>query len=236
MPSRELTGLLRTHLRELGFQPPDPLPLRPVRRGRPGDVQTAVAGSIAGPGAAHLADALAARLRREDALAQVQAEAGHLRLTLTTAALTDGVRRLLSSGPAAGPEPRTHAGWPAHLVPVAYAHARCRNVARAARAHGVRPTPGAELDRTLSAVVDREHTRALLVRLALEPPGGRGAEVALRDLATTYQDFYTRTRTAPRGAEPVTSEHRTHLALTEASAVALATGLASLALHAPEHL
>lgn len=235
----ELTALLSTHLCELGFGPPEPIPLRPVRRDRPGDFSTAVARTVTGrrQGADQLAQDLADRLRGASGLAQVHAEAGYLTLTLTTGALAGGVHRLLDGARAAPVGVRPGEGeWPGDLLPVAFAHARCRNVARAARAHDVRPARGEELDTTVGAVVGLEHTRALLVRLAADSPGGRGGVVLLRDLATTYQDFYSRTRTAPRGVEPVTSRHRTHLALTEATAAALAAGLASLGLHAPEHL
>ncbi|WP_168211796.1 DALR anticodon-binding domain-containing protein [Ruania zhangjianzhongii] len=237
MPS-QLAELLSTHLSELGCRTPEPIRLRPVRRGQPGDLGTAVAYAAAGsgPAAERLAGELADRLRGAPGFAEVRTEAGYLTLTLTTDVLLDSVRRLLRPGAGATPTRALDGGWPAGLLPVALAHARCRNVARAARAHGVRPTLGAELTTTGSAVVDRDLTRALLVRLTADHPGGRGAAVALRDLATTYQDFYAGTRTAPRGAGPVTSKHRTHLALTEATAVALATGLASLGLHAPEHL
>lgn len=241
----ELAGLLRTCLIGLGRTPAAQIRLRPVRRGRPGDWSTAVARTLAEPGrdAERLVTALADRLRSEAVVTEVHTEHGYLTLTLSTAALTGGVHRLLrdthattASPPATGPRPAADRGWPADLLPVAFAHARCRNVARAARAHGVRPFHGELLDSALRAVVDQEHTRDLLVRLGAQTPGDRGGAVLLRDLAATFQDFYVRTRTAPRGAEPVTSTHRTHLALTEATAVALATGLSSLSLYAPEHL
>ena len=228
----ELTELLGRHLHELDCPVPEVIDLQPVRRGRSGDLSTAVAHRVAGAGAGQLAVRLARRLEGVGAVAQARAEAGYLILTLTTTALATGVRQLLDTAPRRA----TGTAWPAPLHPVAFAHARCRNVARAARAHGVRPDPGAELESTLTAVVGERHTRRLLVRLTLDRPGGTGAAVALRDLAACYQDFYRRTRTAPRGSEPVASVHRTHLAVTEATAVALATGLAALGLHAPEHL
>src|SRR5699024_796992 len=103
------------------------------------------------------------------------------------------------------------------------------------RAHGVRPVHGEALDSAVRAVVDQEHTRDLLVRLGTPTPAGRGGAVLLRDLAATFGDFYVRTRTAPRGADPATSSHCTYLALTEATAVALATALSAPGLHAPEH-
>ena len=237
MPS-ELTDLLGAHLRDLGCRPPERVRLRPVRRGRPGDVATAVAHTVAGPGSAaqYLAGKLADRLRNEPALAQVRAEAGYLTLTLTTAALAAGVHRLLDQGALRAPRQASIGQWPVDLHPVALAHARCRNVARAAHAHGVRPALGEELDAALTVVVGNDYTRSLVVRLGAPAPAGRGAAVTLRDLAASYQDFYARTRTAPRAAEPITSTHRIHLALTEASAVALAAGLSSFGLHAPEHL
>ena len=235
MPS-ELTELLGAHLRDLGYRPPEPIRVRVVRQGQLGDVATAVARTVAGPDAQHLASRLAGRLRSDPGLAQVRAEAGYLTLTLTTGALAGGVRRLLSPGAARPSRRVTTDRWPADLRPVAFAHARCRNVARAAHAHGVRPPQGEDLEVGLTAVVGNDCTRSLLVRLGTPTPAGRGAAVTLRELATSYQDFYARTRTAPRGSEPVTSTHRIHLALTEASAVALAAGLSSFGLHAPEHL
>lgn len=210
--------------------------MRVLRRGQPGDLATAVARTVGGPEAQLLASRLADRLRSDPGLAQVRAEGGYLTLTLTTGALAGGVRRLLSPGAARPSRPATTDRWPADLRPVAFAHARCRNVARAARAHGVRPPQGEELEAALTAVVGNDCTRSLLVRLGAPLPAGRGAGVMLRELATSYQDFYARTRTAPRAAEPVTSTHRIHLALTEASAAALAAGLSSFGLHAPEHL
>lgn len=241
----KLTILLRAHARELGLTPPARIPLLPVPRGRPGDWSSALANALASPSqpAVDLARELAERLRSEPVLTQVHTVGGYLTLTLTAAALADDLRRLLEprqptdgTDRAGGPARREPAAWPADLLPVALAHARCRNVARAAHAHGVAPVPGAALVPALRAVVDDEPTRDLLVRLGGQLLPGPGQRVALRDLVHTYQDFYARTRTSPRGREPITSTHRTNLTLTEATAVALATGLTSLGLHPPEHL
>jgi len=264
-----LTDLLRTHAQALGLRPPARIPLRPVRGGLPGDWSSPLAHALATPdrSAEDIARALAARLDQQPDLAAVRADTGSLTLTLSTAALAAGVRQLLehrSVVTGRGPCPRSaqraadarpEHRWPAALEPVAFAHARCRNVTRAAWAHGVRPVPGEHLETALTAVVEQERTRALLVHLgalvpawqvptvqhppaALEdrPAGDPGASVLLRALADSYQAFYATTRTAPRGTEPVTSTHRTHLTLTEATAVALAAGLSALGLPAPEHL
>ncbi len=249
----ELTDLLGRHARALGLLPPARIPLRPVRRGVPGDWSTALAHTLAGPGrpAGDIARALAGTLRDDPALAAVHADGASLTLTLTTAALAGGVQRLLERPAVPGREetrcPPAVAETEASLRPVAFAHARCRNVARVARAHGVRPVPGEELEHALAAVVEEETTRELLVLLGAFAPargvGSRtdgdppaGLRVLLGHLAATYQDFYAGTRTAPRGAEPVTSIHGTHLTLTEATSAALAAGLTTLGIPAPEHL
>lgn len=267
-----LTELLRDQASALGLRPPARTPLRPVRRGLPGDWSSPLAHALATPerGAEDIARALAVGLAQQPDLVAVRAEAGTLVLTLSTTALAAGARQLLEHRPsvAAGAESsrrspqrppddrRPEDPWPAELEPVALAHARCRNVTRAARAHGVRSVPGEQLETALTAVVEQEPTRDLLVHLgafaparpvstAQHPPGAvaeapavrdPGTSVLLRDLAECYQDFYARTRTAPRGTEPVTSTHRTYLTLTEATAVALAAGLSALGLPAPEHL
>ncbi|WP_277049912.1 DALR anticodon-binding domain-containing protein [Ruania albidiflava] len=256
----ELTGLLRACAQELGLTPPEQIPLRPVEPRSPGDWSTALAHQVAptGQGAAQVAAALADRLRHREEVAGAHADSGHLTLTLSLTGLAGPVRRLrqvragATMGPRSAAQPGSGCGCPAELHPVAFAHARSRNVARTARAHGVRPLPGDELEPALTAVVEERTARYLLVLLGAFAParperaaGGAqstgsaqrlGRSILLRTLAATYQDFYTRTRCAPRGTEPVTSTHRTHLTLTEATSVALATGLSALGVPAPEHL
>jgi len=126
--------------------------------------------------------------------------------------------------------------WPTDLYPVAFAHARSRNLARAAAAHGVwaPADPAGEPD--TAQVLSEPHARELLVHVATLVTAPEPDRLLLRGAADLFQHWYAGTRLTPRGQEPVTSYHRIRLAVNHATAAALATGLSALGLDAPEHL
>ncbi|HLS49935.1 MAG TPA: DALR anticodon-binding domain-containing protein, partial [Actinomycetaceae bacterium] len=123
---------------------------------------------------------------------------------------------------------------------VQYAHARTRNVARNAAAHGVRRE-----DAFAPELLDHPADSALLGVLAQLPAvvaqAGELREphrVAryLEELAATYHKWYDQCRVTPRGEEPVTDTHRTRLWLNDATTQVLANGLAMLGVSAPERM
>ncbi|UFU07639.1 DALR anticodon-binding domain-containing protein [Ruania halotolerans] len=165
-----------------------------------------------------------------------------MRIWLSSACLLRVIPPILTGALAdLRPSARTSRGGTASeaFERVQFAHARARNVSRIARAHGVRP---ADLAIEAPAAVDLQlPDRRLLVALAgarsaLDAGTERSVQAHARVLAAIYQTWFTRTRTAPRGAEAIASGHRTRLALNDAVAVALATELTALGLDAPEHL
>jgi len=123
---------------------------------------------------------------------------------------------------------------------VQYAHARIRNVARNAAAHGVRRE-----DAFRPELLDDETEAQLLGKLA-QFPGVVALAASLRephriaryleDLAAAYHKWYDTCRVTPRGDEPVDDAHRTRLWLNDATGQVIANGLALLGVSAPERM
>lgn len=126
--------------------------------------------------------------------------------------------------------------WPAELYPVAFAHARSRNLTRAAAAHGVPAPADPATDPDTAHVLAEPYARALVVHVATLDTTPQAAPLLLRKTADLFQHWFAAMRLTPRGPEPVTSYHRIRLAVNNATASALATGLSALGLDAPEHL
>lgn len=123
---------------------------------------------------------------------------------------------------------------------VQYAHARTRNVARNAEAHGVRRE-----DAFVPELLDHETEAVLLGKLA-EFPGVIALAAPLREphriaryleeLAGAYHKWYDNCRVTPRGDEPVDDAHRTRLWLNDATSRVIANGLDLLGVSAPERM
>jgi len=123
---------------------------------------------------------------------------------------------------------------------VQYAHARTRNVARNAAAHGVRRE-----DAFRPELLDHPADGALLGALARFPEiVEQAAELRephrvaryLEQLAATYHKWYDQCRVTPRGEQPVDDAHRTRLWLNDATTQVLAAGLDLLGVSAPERM
>lgn len=126
--------------------------------------------------------------------------------------------------------------WPADLWHVAFAHARTRNLSRAALRHAVPGVPQSDHMPQAETVVAEPHARELLIHVATLTSQPQADRLLLRSTAHLFQQWFAGTRITPRAREPVTSYHRIRLALNEATGNALAAGLASLGFDAPEHL
>jgi arginyl-tRNA synthetase len=123
---------------------------------------------------------------------------------------------------------------------VQYAHARTRNVARNAEAHGVRRE-----DAFVPGLLDHETEAVLLGKLA-EFPGVIALAAPLREphriaryleeLAGAYHKWDDNCRVTPRGDEPVDDAHRTRLWLNDATGQVIANGLDLLGVSAPERM
>jgi len=123
---------------------------------------------------------------------------------------------------------------------VQYAHARTRNVARNAEAHGVRRE-----DAFVPELLDHETEAVLLGKLA-EFPGVIALAAPLREphriaryleeLAGAYHKWYDNCRVTPRGDELVDDAHRTRLWLNDATSRVIANGLDLLGVSAPERM
>ncbi|WP_127573938.1 arginine--tRNA ligase [Georgenia faecalis] len=123
---------------------------------------------------------------------------------------------------------------------VQYAHARTRNVAHNAAAHGVRREDG-----FVPAALDHPADGALLGLLAQFPATvTQAAELRephrvaryLESLAAGYHKWYDQCRVTPRGEEPVTDGHRARLWLNDATTQVLASGLELLGVSAPDRM
>ena len=132
---------------------------------------------------------------------------------------------------------------------VQYAHARTRNVARNADAHGVTATdatgPDGQALEFDPAALDHPADENLLATIGRYPEvvalGARMREphrVAryLEDLATAYHAWYGQCRVTPRGDEAVTAGHVARRWLNDATTRVLANGLDLLGVSAPERM
>lgn len=123
---------------------------------------------------------------------------------------------------------------------VQYAHARTRNVAKNAAAHGV--SRGAGFDPgLLAAAADGELIGVLaqfpttVAQAATERAPHLVARY-LENLAGAYHAWYGKRRVTPAGDDPVTPEHAALLALNDAVSVVLKNGLSLLGVSAPERM
>lgn len=124
---------------------------------------------------------------------------------------------------------------------VQYAHARTRAVARNAAAADVVRSPESFDAALLSSAADEELLAALgqFPGVVAEAAGFREPHRVARyleSLAGAYHRWYDSCRVAPQGEDPVTDEHRTRLALNDATAQVLANGLGLLGVSAPERM
>lgn len=123
---------------------------------------------------------------------------------------------------------------------VQYAHARTRNVAKNAAAHGVSRGAGFDPER-LAAVADGELIGVLaqfpttVAQAATERAPHLVARY-LENLAGVYHAWYGKRRVTPAGDDPVTPEHAALLALNDAVSVVLKNGLSLLGVSAPERM
>ncbi|MDO4242328.1 MAG: arginine--tRNA ligase [Actinomyces sp.] len=123
---------------------------------------------------------------------------------------------------------------------VQYAHARTRNVARNAAAHGVSREAGFD-----PAALADPADAALLGVLAQYPAViAQAAQLReqhrvaryLEQLAAAYHTWYGATRVTPRGQDPVTAGHVARLWLNDAVGQVIANGLGLLGVSAPDRM
>jgi arginyl-tRNA synthetase len=122
---------------------------------------------------------------------------------------------------------------------VQYAHARTRNVARNAEAHGVTRDDfdPASLDHPADGELLGELSRfpEVVARAARLREPHRVARY-LEELAAAYHTWYGQCRVTPRGDDPVEPSHRARLVLNDAVTQVIANGLDLLGVSAPERM
>jgi len=246
MPAPDPHALLTTAARHLGTTAPAHPVLRPARG--EGDWYSPLAHRLpeAGP-APKVATALATALGALPEVSWAASRGPGVLFAVHSAGLAAhldprlGERTPAAAGAAhqdrnGSQEGTARSRWPADLYPVAFAHARSRNLTRAAAAHGVPAPADPATDPDTTHVLAEPHARALVVRVATLATTPQMEPLLLRETADLFQHWFAAMRLTPRGPEPVTSYHRIRLAVNNATASALATGLSALGLDAPEHL
>ncbi|MBZ2196324.1 DALR anticodon-binding domain-containing protein [Occultella gossypii] len=227
---------------------------RPTARGQRADFTSAAARILAQrldrmDLAEALALALAGEVRGADGVADAWARDGHVLVSVTSAALARVVEDLLDAhrDPGALDASTSVPVAPARAAAARLAHARARNLTRAAHAHGVRPWSDGDASRgaALTSLVDEPGARDLVLCLAGSRDAiARAGEAHRPDpviahldrTAAAHRAWFEMTRVTPRGAGAITSAHRSRLCLNDAATPVLAGGLAILGLDAPEHL